>query len=180
MTKVSWLLPCCRHSRPLPRFAGFPFIYDLGSTHGTFLNKRQLEDRVFVRLFTNDSIRFGASSRLFVVQAPPSTTQMEEDEKEQRMRDKIAKLQQKEEEQARSSQADAASDGPAGISWGMSESAPVEDDAEVELNDEPLEGLNDGDGMQPPLLLGGPFGRSLSASLVHEGPAQDPQALVRA
>jgi len=43
------------------------YIIDLGSTHGTFLNKTRLDPRIDIRLDTGYQIKFGESSRIFVV-----------------------------------------------------------------------------------------------------------------
>jgi pSer/pThr/pTyr-binding forkhead associated (FHA) protein len=44
------------------------YIYDLGSTHGTYLNKLLVPKEEHVRIRVGDMLRFGASSRLFVLQ----------------------------------------------------------------------------------------------------------------
>ena len=41
------------------------FLYDLGSTHGTFLNKRKVKQRAYIPLRCGDLLRFGQSSRLY-------------------------------------------------------------------------------------------------------------------
>ena len=43
------------------------FVFDNASTHGTFVNKRRLKARVHAPVFVGDQIRFGQSSRIFVV-----------------------------------------------------------------------------------------------------------------
>lgn len=44
------------------------YVYDLGSAHGTFLNKAQVPPRTYCRLRVGYVLRFGGSSRLFVLQ----------------------------------------------------------------------------------------------------------------
>ncbi|KAI8895207.1 hypothetical protein BC833DRAFT_602094 [Globomyces pollinis-pini] len=44
------------------------FIYDLGSSHGTFLNKSEIAKRKYIQIRVGDMIRFGASSRLYLFQ----------------------------------------------------------------------------------------------------------------
>lgn len=44
------------------------YVCDLGSAHGTFLNRRRLPPRAYCRLQVGHCLRFGASSRLFVLQ----------------------------------------------------------------------------------------------------------------
>ncbi|CAL5369749.1 unnamed protein product [Camellia sinensis] len=46
------------------------YLYDLGSTHGTFVNKNQVKKKVYVQLRVGDVIRFGHSSRLHIFQGP--------------------------------------------------------------------------------------------------------------
>jgi pSer/pThr/pTyr-binding forkhead associated (FHA) protein len=44
------------------------FLYDCGSTHGTFINKKRLEPNVYVRIKIGYIIKFGQSTRLYLVQ----------------------------------------------------------------------------------------------------------------
>ena len=44
------------------------YIYDLGSTHGTTVNKSRLEPKRYYRLRVGYVFKFGGSSRLFVLQ----------------------------------------------------------------------------------------------------------------
>lgn len=52
---------------------GMQYLYDLGSSHGTFLNKQNINSKNFVALHTGDMIRFGASSRLYILHGPERT-----------------------------------------------------------------------------------------------------------
>ena len=47
--------------------AGF-YVYDLNSTHRSFLNKNKLQPRVYYRVRVGQMVRFGGSSRLFVLE----------------------------------------------------------------------------------------------------------------
>lgn len=49
---------------------GIVKIMDMGSTHGTFLNKLKIESNKFVDLRIGDVIKFGESTRLFVLNGP--------------------------------------------------------------------------------------------------------------
>jgi pSer/pThr/pTyr-binding forkhead associated (FHA) protein len=46
------------------------YLYDLGSAHGTFVNKEKLPMRTFKKLCPFDNIKFGVSSRVFVLRSP--------------------------------------------------------------------------------------------------------------
>lgn len=50
-----------------PKEAGH-YIYDLGSTHGTFLNKSRVKPRCYYRVRLGQMIKFGGSSRLFLLE----------------------------------------------------------------------------------------------------------------
>uniref|UniRef100_A0A6N2L2F9 FHA domain-containing protein n=2 Tax=Salix viminalis TaxID=40686 RepID=A0A6N2L2F9_SALVM len=108
---------------------GDAYLYDLGSTHGTFVNKSQVEKGVYVALHVGDVIRFGHSSRLYIFQGPPDLMPPEADRKihrnakiRQEMQDQEASLQRA---RLEASLAD-------GVSWGMGEDAiqEVEDDCD--------------------------------------------------
>jgi len=46
------------------------FLYDMGSTHGTFLNKAQIPKRQYVPFRVGDQMRIGNSDRLYVLNGP--------------------------------------------------------------------------------------------------------------
>lgn len=46
------------------------YLYDLGSTHGTSINKKQINKKEYVELHVGDVIRFGLSTRLYIFQGP--------------------------------------------------------------------------------------------------------------
>ncbi|GAV60086.1 FHA domain-containing protein/BLOC1_2 domain-containing protein [Cephalotus follicularis] len=110
---------------------GDAYLYDLDSTHGTFVNKNQVEKRVYMDLHVGDVVRFGQSSRLYIFQGPAELLPPEKDLKYSReakireeMLDREASLRRARHE---ASLAD-------GISWGMGEDAVEEaedDDNEV-------------------------------------------------
>lgn len=51
------------------RLKGF-YIYDLGSTHGTFLNKKQIAPKIYHKVEIGHIVKFGGSSRLHIFQGP--------------------------------------------------------------------------------------------------------------
>uniref|UniRef100_A0A0L8GLA6 FHA domain-containing protein n=1 Tax=Octopus bimaculoides TaxID=37653 RepID=A0A0L8GLA6_OCTBM len=46
------------------------YLYDLDSTHGTWINKIQVRPKVYHRIRVGHVIKFGGSSRLFILQGP--------------------------------------------------------------------------------------------------------------
>ncbi|KAL9226483.1 hypothetical protein vseg_002290 [Gypsophila vaccaria] len=102
---------------------GDAFLYDLGSTHGTFINKKQVKAKVYVDLHVGDVIRFGHSSRLYIFQGPEDLMLPEVDLKgSSYAKDREASLR-------RAREGAALADG---ISWGLGEDAveEAEDDAD--------------------------------------------------
>lgn len=53
------------------RSTGQVYVYDLNSTHGTFVNKRKVKPMVYVPLRNGDMVRFGQTTRVFVLQGGP-------------------------------------------------------------------------------------------------------------
>lgn len=53
--------------------AGF-YAFDLGSTHGTFINKNKIPPKTYIRLRVGHVLKFGGSSRLFILQASNSVS----------------------------------------------------------------------------------------------------------
>ncbi|KAG6396135.1 hypothetical protein SASPL_142276 [Salvia splendens] len=103
------------------------YLYDLGSTHGTFINKNQVKKRIYVDLHVGDVLRFGHSSRLYIFQGPSELMPPEADLKRLRK----AKMQQETKDmEASLLRAKIEASHADGISWGMGE------DAEEELEDE--------------------------------------------
>lgn len=50
------------------------YLYDLGSTHGTFLNKTRVPPRTYCRVHVGHVLRFGCSTRLFLLQVSGETS----------------------------------------------------------------------------------------------------------
>lgn len=108
---------------------GDAFIYDLSSTHGTFVNKNQVKKKVYVELHVGDVIRFGHSSRLYILQGPSDLMPPEKDltisrkaKVREEMKDMEASLRRAKLE---ASLAD-------GISWGMDEDAIEENEEDID------------------------------------------------
>ncbi|XP_027352202.1 kanadaptin [Abrus precatorius] len=109
--------------------SGDAYLYDLGSTHGTFLNKNQVEKNTYVDLHVGDVIRFGRSSRMFIFQGPselmpPETNKklLREVKMQEAMLDREASLRRARLEASHAE----------GISWGMGEDAIEEDEDDAD------------------------------------------------
>lgn len=46
---------------------GVAYLYDLGSTHGSFINKKRIIPRVHSVVYPGDILKFGSSSRMYVM-----------------------------------------------------------------------------------------------------------------
>uniref|UniRef100_A0ACD5ZVH6 Uncharacterized protein n=1 Tax=Avena sativa TaxID=4498 RepID=A0ACD5ZVH6_AVESA len=102
---------------------GEVFLYDLGSTHGSSINKTQIKKKMYTKIHVGDIIRFGQSSRLYLFQGPSELMPPEKDMQKRRdakirqnMLDREASLLRAKTQAALAE----------GISWGMSEDAPEE------------------------------------------------------
>ncbi|XP_044756683.1 kanadaptin [Coccinella septempunctata] len=128
--------------------AGF-YIYDLDSTHGTFLNKNKLRPRVYVRIQVGHILKLGCSTRSYLLNGPEEDTEQEselsvtelkqkrQEDIERREREKIELIQrkQKEEEERKKKEEER------GIDWGLGEDA----DEETDLSENPYAQSNNED-----------------------------------
>ncbi|XP_019513921.1 PREDICTED: kanadaptin [Hipposideros armiger] len=124
------------------RGPGF-YLYDLGSIHGTFLNKTRVPPRTYCRVHVGHVLRFGGSTRLFLLQGPEedreaeselTVTQLKELRKKQQMmlEKKMLGDDSDEEEETDTTEGKrnaSSQDDEMGCTWGMGEDA-VEDEAE--------------------------------------------------
>ncbi|NXU59226.1 NADAP protein, partial [Turnix velox] len=122
-----------------PDAAGF-YVYDLGSTHGTFLNKARVPPRTYCRVRVGHGLRFGGSSRLFLLQGPEedqeseselTVTQLKALRKQQQAKLEKTMLGEDsdEEEEKEERRSEKSQNSDMSCSWGMGEDAE-EDDAE--------------------------------------------------
>lgn len=104
------------------------YLYDLNSTHGSFVNKMRVPPKTYIRLRVGYMLKFGGSTRNFILQGPNfdeeaeselTITEMKElrRKKEQEFKEKIA-------EEAKRKEAE-------GVSWGMADDADEETDLSV-------------------------------------------------
>ncbi|XP_022697672.1 kanadaptin-like isoform X2 [Varroa jacobsoni] len=120
---------------PEKRLGGF-YLFDLGSTHGTQLNRQPVDAKSYRRVRVGHHIKFGFSTRAFILEGPAED---EEAESELSVTE-IIELRKKREaewklmrEAERVSKEEAArkrdeEDRDAGINWGMAEDATEEDE----------------------------------------------------
>lgn len=47
------------------------YVYDLGSTHGTFVNKTKINPKKYILLRAGYMLKFGASTRYYILKGPP-------------------------------------------------------------------------------------------------------------
>jgi len=109
------------------------YLYDLGSTHGTFLNKQQLPPRVFCRIQCGHVFKFGVSSRMFILQGPEEDQEAESNltvtELIAMKKKQSSLLNEFEDDQGKKKQSTTeptSSVVDAGVSWGMAEDAEDE------------------------------------------------------
>ncbi|XP_043702106.1 kanadaptin [Telopea speciosissima] len=108
---------------------GDAYLYDLGSTHGTFVNKKQVKKMVYTELHVGDVIRFGQSSRLYIFQGPLELMPPEADLKNIRNAKIKEEMEDREASLLRARVEASLADG---ISWGMADDAIEEIEEDVE------------------------------------------------
>eukprot|EP00742_Colponemidia_sp_Colp-10_P010745 GILJ01011834.1.p1 GENE.GILJ01011834.1~~GILJ01011834.1.p1 ORF type:complete len:628 (+),score=138.21 GILJ01011834.1:143-1885(+) len=124
------------------------FLYDLGSTHKSFLNKKQIAPKEYVQVRVGDMLRFGQSNRLYVVCGPESLMPDEVDmealkrqkkERQAQMLQRKLRAQLGQKEDDRSSRAAPPDVEANGISWGFGEDAEGDEDEEADVEDQFLD-----------------------------------------
>jgi len=104
------------------------YIYDLGSTHGTFLNKVRIPIKTYIRIHVGHMLKFGASLRSFILQGPEYD---EEPESELTVTELKERRKQEEELKKKEQQMQEEQREKEGISWGMTEDADEETDLSI-------------------------------------------------
>uniref|UniRef100_A0A1Q3EY53 Putative anion exchanger adaptor protein kanadaptin n=1 Tax=Culex tarsalis TaxID=7177 RepID=A0A1Q3EY53_CULTA len=118
-------------ARPVTVEPGW-YLYDLNSTHGTFLNKQRLPVKTYVRVRVGYMVKLGSSSRSYILTGPaededaPSEmtiTEMKElREKQNKLREEMAEIERQERERIEKLKEEE------GVNWGMGEDADEETD----------------------------------------------------
>jgi len=108
------------------------FVHDCGSTHGTTVNKRRLKPGVHAPVFVGDQIKFGQSSRAFIVAGAAALMPEEGLSREERR--KLRALEKMSEQEAvveiereQRARAQAAAATAAGASWGLEDDDTLEE-----------------------------------------------------
>uniref|UniRef100_A0A674PF66 Solute carrier family 4 member 1 adaptor protein n=1 Tax=Takifugu rubripes TaxID=31033 RepID=A0A674PF66_TAKRU len=127
--------------------AGF-YVQDLGSTHGTVVNKNKIPPMTYIRLRVGHVLKFGGSTRLFILQGPEYDEEEESEltvtELREQARKKKEELERRmmgegsdneevgeEDKDGESKNQSRPSNEDSGCSWGMAEEVvPEEDDNE--------------------------------------------------
>uniref|UniRef100_A0AAY4AFS1 FHA domain-containing protein n=1 Tax=Denticeps clupeoides TaxID=299321 RepID=A0AAY4AFS1_9TELE len=124
------------------------YAYDLGSTHGTTVNKNKIPPKTYVRLKVGHVLKFGGSTRLFILQGPESDEEAESEltvtELKERARTQRKELERRmmgggsdDEEEEKDGEKESSSSGvsskeDSGCSWGMADEAAQEEDENEE------------------------------------------------
>ncbi|KAM4770830.1 kanadaptin [Rhinophrynus dorsalis] len=117
------------------------YIYDLGSTHGTYLNKQKIQPKTYCRFRVGHVLKFGGSTRLFILQGPEDDQEAESEltvtqiKEARRQREELQKKMLgddsdeeediSEEGKRKTEQSGSGEEG--GCMWGMGEDALEED-----------------------------------------------------
>jgi pSer/pThr/pTyr-binding forkhead associated (FHA) protein len=72
---------------------GAAYLYDLGSSHGTFVNKKPAKPKSYTKIMPGDQIKFGQSTRIFILGGgePPKDDSEEFQEKKEAAQQKAKK-----------------------------------------------------------------------------------------
>ncbi|RVE56842.1 hypothetical protein OJAV_G00210280 [Oryzias javanicus] len=123
------------------------YIHDLGSTHGTVVNKNKVPPKTYIRLRVGHVLKFGGSTRLFVLQGPEFDEEEESELTVTELKERAAKQKaelekrmmgdfsdgEEEEEGGQSSKVQKKeSKEDLGCTWGMDEEAAPEEDENEE------------------------------------------------
>ncbi|KAL4228390.1 Kanadaptin [Mactra antiquata] len=116
------------------------YLYDLDSTHGTWINKNKVPSQKYHRLHVDYVLKFGGSTRLFILQGPDtdredeselSATEMKE-QREKHLKEAELLRQAEIEEAERKAELIKKREESKGCSWGIDEDEIEEEDDNAE------------------------------------------------
>jgi len=98
------------------------YLYDMGSTHGCYVNKERMRPKVYVRVRVGYQIKFGGSSRRYIMEGP------EEDQEDEGDIEEVRKVQEMRKQAKKSKENTTKPSGDVdGASWGFGEDAEEEE-----------------------------------------------------
>ncbi|XP_061897714.1 kanadaptin isoform X1 [Entelurus aequoreus] len=124
------------------------YVHDLSSTHGTVVNKNKIPPKTYIRLRVGHVLKFGGSTRLFILQGPEfdeeeeselTVTELREQSRKQRAELEKIMMGEGSEKEEREEKVEGEGDKrklsseESGCSWGMAEE-PVPEEDENEEN----------------------------------------------
>lgn len=116
------------HETAAPEIQSGWYLYDLSSTHGSFVNKQRIPAKTYVRVRVGYMITIGGSTRRLILQGPDADADPESDlsitemKEEKRKRAEALVEASKQEELRKEAE---------GVSWGMTEDADEETDLSI-------------------------------------------------
>ncbi|KAH3699321.1 hypothetical protein DPMN_074277 [Dreissena polymorpha] len=116
------------------------YLYDLDSTHGTWINKNKVPQKKFHRIHVDYVLKFGGSTRLFILQGPDTDRQEEselsvsemKEQREKQLKEAELLRQAEMEEAERKAELIKQREELVGCSWGINENEEVEEDENAE------------------------------------------------
>uniref|UniRef100_A0A8C2KHY3 Solute carrier family 4 member 1 adaptor protein n=1 Tax=Cyprinus carpio TaxID=7962 RepID=A0A8C2KHY3_CYPCA len=126
------------------------YAYDLGSTHGTFVNKNKIPPKTYIRLRVGHVLKFGGSTRLFILQGPEFDEEAESEltvtelrERARKQREELEKRmmgdgsdEEEEKEDSEVSATARSSSEDTGCSWGMEDDENEENPFATEFQED--------------------------------------------
>ena len=124
------------------------YLYDMGSTHGTYHNKNRCFPSRYYRLRVGHCLKFGGSTRLLILQGPDDDMEAESDLSVTELKAIAAeKARNKAEEQREKEEAE----NKRGVSWGMADDAvdsDEEEDKAPDMSRNPFSVIREGEGKE--------------------------------
>lgn len=118
------------------------YLYDLSSTHGTFLNKNRLKPKSYVRIQVGHMLKLGCSTRSYILNGPEEDEEKESElsvtELKQKRAEELERLEKEMKENEKKKQEEREKEEAKGIDWGLGEDA----DEEVDLSENPFAQTN--------------------------------------